>query len=59
MLNCEDPLRLVFVENWVDMAALQAHFSLAASQQFVQDITPLLSEKPQMKIYQASEIPSE
>ena len=56
--DCENPQRFVFVESWVDMAALQVHFGLETSQNFVRDLTPLLSAKPEMKIYNATEIPS-
>jgi quinol monooxygenase YgiN len=30
-IDCENPLRLVFVEQWTDKAALLAHFAVAAS----------------------------
>lgn len=55
-VDCENPLRFVFVEKWADMAALQVHFALAESQKFVRDLTPYLSAKPEMKIYDAGEI---
>ena len=32
--DVEDPLRLVFVEEWADRAALLAHFSVPASRSF-------------------------
>ena len=34
-IDCENPLRLVFVEQWTDRAALGAHFALPASRDFV------------------------
>ena len=30
-VDCEDPLRLVFYEEWADRAALDAHFAQAGS----------------------------
>lgn len=33
--DCENPLRLVFFERWRDQAALDAHFKVAASIEFV------------------------
>lgn len=56
-VDCENPLRFIFVEYWADMAALQVHFGLEASQTFIRDLTPLLAEKPDMKIYDANELP--
>lgn len=57
--NChydvEEPDRLVFVEKWVDAAALIAHFVLPESAAFVRSITALPSEPPQMQIYLARE----
>ena len=54
-VDCENALRFVFTEKWADMAALQVHFSLEASQKFVKDLGPLIAEKPDMTIYDASE----
>jgi quinol monooxygenase YgiN len=34
-VDCEEPLRLVFFEQWADRAALLAHFAVPASRQFV------------------------
>ena len=34
-VDCENPLRLVFFEQWADRAALLAHFSVPASRDFV------------------------
>lgn len=33
--DCEDPMRLVFFEKWRDRTALDAHFKVAASIDFV------------------------
>jgi quinol monooxygenase YgiN len=34
-VDCEDPMRLVFIEQWADRAALLAHFAVPASRDFV------------------------
>ena len=33
-VDCENPLRLMFFEQWADSAALQAHFAVPASGEF-------------------------
>lgn len=57
-VDCENSSRLVFVEEWADMAALQVHFELKASQKFVADLGPIVAAKPDMKIFEASEVPT-
>ena len=51
--DAENPLRLVFVEQWSDMAALGAHFKVPASGMFVKAIGALASAPPEMAIYDA------
>jgi quinol monooxygenase YgiN len=53
-VDSENASRFVFVEYWKDMPALKAHFALAASQGFVQELRPLLAENPDMKIFEAA-----
>lgn len=52
--DTENLQRLMFVERWADQAALQVHFSLAASRQFAQALTAMASEAPAMDIYSAT-----
>ncbi len=33
-VDCENPLRLVFIEQWTDRTALLAHFAVPASRRF-------------------------
>ena len=40
-VDCENPLRLVFIEQWADRAALLAHFAVPASRDFVRALQPL------------------
>jgi quinol monooxygenase YgiN len=39
--DCENPLRLVFIEQWRDREALLAHFAVPASRDFVRTLQPL------------------
>lgn len=51
--DAEDPLRLVFLEHWEDRDALDRHFSVPASGEFVTAVTALASEPPEMQVYEA------
>ena len=53
--DTENPLRLVFVEKWSDMAALQVHFRVPASREFGKALAAMASEPPGLEIYEASE----
>jgi len=55
-VDCENPLKLVFVEQWADRAALLAHFAVPASRDFVRSLQPLVSEATTIEIYDASRI---
>jgi len=52
--DVENPLRLVFVEEWTDRAALAAHFAVPASGAFVRAATALAAEPPSIQIYEAT-----
>jgi quinol monooxygenase YgiN len=51
--DCEDALRLVFVEHWADADALRAHFRVPASGAFVQEVSALAASPPEISIYEA------
>jgi quinol monooxygenase YgiN len=53
-LDSENPLRLVFVEQWSDQAALDAHFKVPASRAFVKALSAMASAPPSIAIYQAA-----
>jgi quinol monooxygenase YgiN len=55
-LDCENPLRLVFIEQWVDRAALLAHFSVPASRDFVRALQPLASAATTIELYDATRL---
>lgn len=54
--DCEDPLRLVFLEHWADAEALRAHFRVPGSSTFVQEISALAAGPPEISIYTAHDV---
>ena len=52
--DVEQPLRLVFVEEWTDAAALAAHFAVPASRDFVQRAAVLATSPPTIRVYEAT-----
>jgi quinol monooxygenase YgiN len=57
-IDCENPLRLVFIERWADRAALAAHFAVPASRNFVRALHPLAASAPDIQIYEATQLES-
>jgi quinol monooxygenase YgiN len=55
-IDCENPLRLVFVEQWADRAALLAHFAVPASRNFVRALLPLAAASTTIEIYDATRL---
>jgi quinol monooxygenase YgiN len=51
--DVEDPMRLVFLEHWVDADALRTHFRVPASNGFVREVAALAAAPPEMAIYEA------
>lgn len=51
--DAEDPMRLVFLEHWVDADALREHFQVSASGVFVTEVAALADGSPEMAIYDA------
>ena len=54
--DAENALRLVFVEEWDDMPAVQAHFTVPASREFGRVLARLSSEPPTITLYDAMKI---
>ena len=54
--DCEDSLRLVFVERWADRNALMAHFAVPASRDFVKALQPLAAASTTLEIYDATQL---
>ena len=55
-IDCENPLRLVFIEQWADRAALLAHFAVPASRDFVRALQPLAAATTTIEIYDATRL---
>lgn len=51
--DVEDPLRLVFLEQWADADALRAHFAVPASNDFVREATALAAGATDIAVYEA------
>src|SRR3954453_6816765 len=55
-VDCENALRLVFIEQWADRAALLAHFAVPASRDFVRALQPLASTATTIELYDATRL---
>ena len=55
-IDCENPLRLVFIEQWADRATLLAHFAVPASRDFVRALQPLAAAATTIQLYDATQL---
>jgi quinol monooxygenase YgiN len=55
-IDCENPLRLVFVEQWFDRAALRTHFAVPASRDFVRALKSLAASASTIEIFDVTRI---
>ncbi len=55
-IDCENPLRLVFFEQWADRDALLAHFAVPASQDFVRALQSLAAAATTIELYDATRL---
>jgi quinol monooxygenase YgiN len=55
-VDCENPLRLVFFEQWDDRATLAAHFAVPASGDFVRALRSLATGATTLELYDASKL---
>ncbi|MBX7222992.1 MAG: antibiotic biosynthesis monooxygenase [Blastocatellia bacterium] len=53
----ENPLRLVFVEEWADRMALLVHFGVQGSRDFAKSIKGMAAEPPELNVYEAERVP--
>jgi|SRR5580698_8748595 quinol monooxygenase YgiN len=53
----ENELRVVFIEQWEDAAALDAHFHVPESGKFVREATALADAAPEISIFEAEVAP--
>lgn len=54
--DTENPLKLVFLEEWADMPAVEAHFVVPASREFGRQLVKRSSELPTITLYDATKI---
>lgn len=54
--DTENPLKLVFLEEWADMPAVEAHFVVPASREFGRQLVKLSSDLPTITLYDATHI---
>src|SRR5258708_34615131 len=55
-VDCENPLRLVFFEQWADRAALLAHFAVPASREFIRSLQSLTASATTIELYDATRL---
>lgn len=53
-VDCDNPLRLVFIEQWADRDALLAHFAVPASRDFVRALREFAAAATTLEIYDAT-----
>lgn len=56
-IDAEMPNRIVFVEEWADMDAVKTHFAVPESGAFVRALTGMADGAPEMRIFEAREVP--
>lgn len=54
--DTQNPSRLVFIEQWQDQPAIEAHFKVPASRAFAKALTALAVERPDMALFEAAAI---
>ena len=56
-VDCQNPMRLFFFEQWADEAALRTHFAVEDSKAFVRSLKGRIVETTGTQIYRAEAIP--
>jgi quinol monooxygenase YgiN len=56
--DAEDENRIVFVEQWADMAAVMTHFAVPESVEFVRKLGAMAVGRPDIHLFEAVELPS-
>ena len=55
-IDAEDANRIVFVELWADLAAVQVHFAMPESGAFVRQLGVMAVGRPEIRLFEADEI---
>jgi quinol monooxygenase YgiN len=53
-VDCENPMKLTFIEKWADAATLAAHFKVKESIAFAMRARELSASPPSIEIFEAS-----
>lgn len=53
-VDCENPMKLTFIEKWADAATLAAHFKVKESIAFVMRARELSASPPAIEIFETS-----
>ena len=56
-VDCQNPMRLFFFEQWADEAALRTHFAVEDSKTFVRSLKGRIVETTGAQIFRAEAIP--
>jgi len=56
-VDCENPLKLVFVEKWQDQSAVTTHFRVKGSLEFVTAARKLAAEPPVIELFDTKVLP--
>ena len=56
-VDCDNPLRLVFIEHWRDRAAILKHFADPQARAFAVSARHLAQFLPELNLFAATEIP--
>ena len=52
--DAENPLRLIFIEQWADMAAVKQHFAVPESAAFGRSASALGAAPPTLEVFEAT-----
>ena len=56
--DAENENRIVFVEQWADIAAVMTHFAVPESGEFVRKLGAMAMGRPDIHLFEATELPS-
>ena len=56
-IHLDNPNQVVFYEQWRNLQSVQDHFALQASREFMQTIATMAATPPEIRLFDATEIP--
>jgi quinol monooxygenase YgiN len=57
-IDAEDADRIVFIERWADLAAVQTHFAVPESRRFVAELRAMAIGEPEIALFAADPLPA-